>query len=416
MAAPGVAPVSGEADSGAAPVSCVVASSVTPVSGVAVFGAAPVSGVVAFGAAPAFGEAASGGAPVSGAAASGAAPVSSADVSGAAPVSSVPGGVTPASGVAPVSGAAASGAAPVSGEAASGATAPGVAPVSGVVASGGTPVYSAAASGVAPVSGAVAPCVAPVTCVASGVAPSSGVAASDKDTAPMVISEVAVVAAPITPHEFVPGTNIDNSTRQISLSNGDLDAQTHDFGSPSKKFKKPFPVFPSSSKEPSSQTFKRRARPNARRRRAARRRQPDSFVDKACLGAHVVSDMGQIPQDVLKKRNRPNARQRRRRRVARSPVEDMAVCAPDRVVICVVSLQKRLGLTAKDADFSAVWLTRDQFGMTFLDQVGLMDMSDLLELSKGLSKIGAKIFECFWFKLRTSKPPFSFLDKSVFGS
>ena len=121
--------------------------------------------------------------------------------------------------------------------------------------------------------------------------------------------------------------------------------------------------------------------------------------------------MGQIPQDVLKKRNRPSARQRRRRRAARSPVEDMAVCAPDRVVICVVSLQKRLGLTAKDADFSAVWLTRDQFGMTFLDQVGLMDMSDLLELSKGLSKIGAKIFECFWFKLRTSKSPFSFLDK-----
>ena len=149
----------------------------------------------------------------------------------------------------------------------SGAAAPGVAPVSGVVASGVTPVYSAAASGVAPVSGAVAPCVAPVTCVASGVAPSSGVAASDKDTAPMVISEVAVVAAPITPHEFVPGTNIDNSTRQISLSNGNLDAQTHDFGSPSKKFKKPFPVSPSSSKEPSSQTFKRRARPNARRRR-----------------------------------------------------------------------------------------------------------------------------------------------------
>ena len=96
----------------------------------------------------------------------------------------------------------------------------------------------------------------------------------------------------------------------------------------------------------SSQTFKRRARPNARRRRAARRRQPDSLVDKACLGARVVSDMGQIPQDVLKKRNRPNARQRRRRRAARSPVEDMAVCAPDRVVICVVSLQKRLGLTA----------------------------------------------------------------------
>ncbi len=76
-------------------------------------------------------------------------------------------------------------------------------------------------------------------------------------------------------------------------------------------------------------------------------------------------------------------------------------------------LQKRLGLTTKDADFSAVWLTRDQFGMTFLDQVGLMDMGDLLELSRGLSKIGAKIFECFWFKLRTSKSPFSFLDTSA---
>ncbi len=29
-------------------------------------------------------------------------------------------------------------------------------------------------------------------------------------------------------------------------------------------------------------------------------------------------------------------------------------------------LQERLHLTTKDADFSAVWLTRDQFGMTFL--------------------------------------------------
>ena len=52
----------------------------------------------------------------------------------------------------------------------------------------------------------------------------------------------------------------------------------------------------------------------------------------------------------------------------------------------------------------------DQIGMSFLDQLGLMDMSDLLELSKGLSKIGAKIFESLWFmfKLRTSKSPFLF--------
>ena len=96
-------------------------------------------------------------------------------------------------------------------------------------------------------------------------------------------------------------------------------------------------------------------------------------------------------QGVLKKRNRPNARQRRHSRAARSPVKDMTFCAPRRVVICVASLQERLGLTTKDTYFSAVWLTRDQFGMTFLDQLGLMDMSDLLELSKVLSK--SKDFE-----------------------
>ena len=88
-----------------------------------------------------------------------------------------------------------------------------------------------------------------------------------------------------------------------------------------------------------------------------------------------------------------NARRRRHRRVARSPVEDMAFCAPRRVGICVASMQERLGLTTKDEDFSEVWLTRDQFGSTFLDQLGLTDINDLLELSKGLSKIGAKIFE-----------------------
>ena len=116
----------------------------------------------------------------------------------------------------------------------------------------------------------------------------------------------------------------------------------------------PFPVPLSSSKGPSSQTFKRRARPNARWRRAARRRQPDFLVHKAGLGVRVVSDIDQSLQDVLKKRNRPNARQRRHRRAARSPVEDMTFCAPHRVVICVASLQEWLGLTTKDADFSAM--------------------------------------------------------------
>ena len=70
----------------------------------------------------------------------------------------------------------------------------------------------------------------------------------------------------------------------------------------------------------------------------------------------VVSDMDRGLQGVLKKRNRPNARQRRHRRAARSLAEDITSCSPHRVVICVASLQERLGLTTKDADFSAVWL------------------------------------------------------------
>jgi hypothetical protein len=59
-------------------------------------------------------------------------------------------------------------------------------------------------------------------------------AASDKDSALVAIFEVAFVAAPIAPHEFVPGTNIDDSTRQISLSQGDFNAQTDNFGSSKK--------------------------------------------------------------------------------------------------------------------------------------------------------------------------------------
>ena len=62
----------------------------------------------------------------------------------------------------------------------------------------------------------------------------------------------------------------------------------------------------------------------------------------------------------------------------------MALCSPQR------AKSDYLRRFPQDADLSEVWLTRDQFGMTFLDQLGLIDMS--LELSKGLSKIGAKIF------------------------
>ena len=86
----------------------------------------------------------------------------------------------------------------------------------------------------------------------------SGVAAFDKFSAPAAISEVV----PIAPHEFVPGTNIDDSTQQITFPHDDLDAQTDNFGSSSKKFQKA--IF-----YPSKQTFKIRARPNARQRRRA---------------------------------------------------------------------------------------------------------------------------------------------------
>jgi hypothetical protein len=80
----------------------------------------------------------------------------------------------------------------------SGGTSSGVAPDPGVVVSGVAPVVGAAASGVAP-----SACV-----VTSGVVPDPGVAAFDKDLAPVAISEVA----PITPHAFVLGTKIDDST------------------------------------------------------------------------------------------------------------------------------------------------------------------------------------------------------------
>ncbi len=54
---------------------------------------------------------------------------------------------------------------------------------------------------VAPDPSVVASGVTPFACmVTSGVVPDPGVAASDKDSAPVAISEVA----PITPHEFVP--------------------------------------------------------------------------------------------------------------------------------------------------------------------------------------------------------------------
>jgi len=173
-----------------------------------------------------------------------------------------------------------------------------------------------------------------------------------------------------------------------SLSLGDLDAQRDDFGYSQRTLKlKPLHVPPSSTKEPGLQTTKRRARPSARQRWAARRRQMASDID--CTGASAFADSGTIQglhaaQSVSKKRNRPNARQRRRRRTACSLVDDMTRCVPFGVAIGAASLQEWLGLSIKDAAFSAVWLSRVEFGMGFLHQLGLMDLIDLLELSKGL--------------------------------
>ena len=65
-------------------------------------------------------------------------------------------------------------------------------------------------------------------------------------------------------------------------------------------------------------------------------------------------------------------------------------------------LQERLGLTTKDEDFSAVWLTRDQLGLSFLT------------FACDLSKIDAKILGFLVHtSVKTSKSPFSFLDKHV---
>ncbi len=67
--------------------------------------------------------------------------------------------------------------------------------------------------------------------------------------------------------------------------------------------------------------------------------------------------------------------------------------------------------TSHIAENKSTFIRLEKLSLTFLDQLCLMDMIDLFELSKGLSKIGANIFESLWFKLRTSKSPFTSPDK-----
>ena len=78
------------------------------------------------------------------------------------------------------------------------------------------------------------------------------------------------------------------------------------------------------------------------------------------------------------------------------PSDDVALSAPHGVAIDATSLQKWLGITTNDAVFSAAWLSRDELGMAFLHHFGLLDSTDLIELSNGLSKIGARIFKFLW--------------------
>ena len=56
--------------------------------------------------------------------------------------------------------------------------------------------------------------------------------------------------------------------------------------------------------------------------------------------------------------------------------------------------------------------------MGFLHQLGLMGLIELLEMSKGLSKIGAKLFESMWLNLRKTNFPLSSFSfrKHVLGA
>ena len=85
------------------------------------------------------------------------------------------------------------------------------------------------------------------------------------------------------------------------------------------------------------------------------------------------------------------------------------------VAICVAALQERLGLTTKDANFSAMWLTRDQLGTTFLAHFGLKDLSDLFWIGavEGPLEDRRKDFDGLFFGHQV---PFSFLNKRASGA
>ena len=60
----------------------------------------------------------------------------------------------------------------------------------------------------------------------------------------------------------------------------------------------------------------------------------------------------------------------------------------------------RLGLAECDASFCDWWLFRDEVGMTDINPVGLLNISDISDLTKELSKIGGKLLELAWSESR----------------
>ena len=71
-----------------------------------------------------------------------------------------------------------------------------------------------------------------------------------------------------------------------------------------------------------------------------------------------------------------------------------------RQLAVAAALRRRLGLAECDEHVRERWLLRDEIGMTDIRQQGLLNISDISELTIGLSKIGGKVLELAWSELR----------------
>jgi len=63
------------------------------------------------------------------------------------------------------------------------------------------------------------------------------------------------------------------------------------------------------------------------------------------------------------------------------------------------NLRFRLGLAERDATVCERWLVRDEVGLTDINQLGLLSIADIFELTKLLSKIGGRVLELAWSEL-----------------